>query len=91
MKNSQNITINNNILYNAWVFGAQITTIESVAFTNNVIIGVDKKPTFVDNQELVACLYVEEYISPNSNVSIKENYCLGSTAHGFAIPFTKCD
>ena len=45
VKNAQFITISNNVLYNAWVFGAQLSQIKSVTFANNVIIGVYEKPT----------------------------------------------
>lgn len=45
VKNSRNVTFDNNVLYNAWVFGAQFSQIQSVKFTNNVIIGVYEKPT----------------------------------------------
>jgi hypothetical protein len=44
-KNARNATLNNNVLYNAYVFGAQFSEIKSVTFTNNLIIGVYEKPT----------------------------------------------
>lgn len=45
VKNSQGVTISNNVLYNAWVIGAQFSQIKSVSFTDNVIIGVYEKPS----------------------------------------------
>lgn len=79
VKNSQNVTLNNNILYNAYVFGAQLSQIQSVTFTNNLIIGVSGKPTLPEGSELVACIWVEEYVNAlTDNVAIKNNYCMGS-------------
>ena len=36
-------------------------------------------------------MYVEEYVESSFLVSIKDNFCLGSTQHGFAVPMIKCD
>ena len=33
-------------MYRTYVFGAQITTVASLSFSNNLIIGVTAKPTF---------------------------------------------
>jgi len=44
-KNARNATLSNNVLYNAYVIGAQFAEIKSVSFTNNLIIGVYEKPT----------------------------------------------
>jgi len=43
VKNAQLVTLDNNVLYNAWVFGAQFSQIALVSFTNNLIIGVSEK------------------------------------------------
>lgn len=60
IKNSQNITFTNNVLYHAYVFGVQIGQTQSLIFTNNLIIGVMDKPTITAGSELVACVYVEQ-------------------------------
>ena len=42
-------------------------------------------------QELVACFATYDYINPATDeVSIRNNFCQGSTAHGWALPHTKC-
>ena len=90
-KNAKNATLTNNVLYNAYVIGAQFSQIQSVSFTNNLIIGVYGKPTLPEGSQLVACLWVEEYVDPSiDNVAIKNNYCMGSSQDGFALPFLKC-
>ena len=80
----------NNVFYDTYNFGAQIGGVRSVTFSNNLIIGVYTQPTLEENSILVACVYVEEYINPASSVAIKNNFCHGSSQHGFAFPFTKC-
>jgi parallel beta-helix repeat protein len=40
IQNSRNITITNNVLYNAWVFGVQAFSVKYFTFNNNLIIGV---------------------------------------------------
>lgn len=42
---AQNVSITNNVLYNAWVFGIQVIAPKSFTFSNNVIIGVTARPT----------------------------------------------
>ena len=42
--------------------------------------------------ELVACFGTYEYINPVTvDVTIKDNFCLGSQGHGFAFPHIKCN
>ena len=92
VKDSQNIDFSNNILYDAWQFSAQMTGIKKFTFNNNLMIGVVDRPSVTVGFELSACLYVEDYINPlTDQVSVKNNYCLGSRHHGFAVPFAKCD
>jgi hypothetical protein len=45
VKNAQNASLDNNVLYNIYVIGAQLTNIKSITFSNNLIIGVYTKPT----------------------------------------------
>lgn len=88
---ANNVTITNNVLFNAWVFGVQASDMKSFSFTNNLIIGVEGKPTIAAGGELVACFATLHYINPvTDRVTIKNNYCSGSQAHGFAVPHTKC-
>jgi hypothetical protein len=90
VKNSNNITFTNNLLYNSYVFGAQVHSTQNLTFERNLIIGVSSKPTLTAGAELVACLYVVQNPDNSSMVSYKENYCLGSEQHGFALPFIAC-
>ena len=77
--------------YRTYVFGAQITMAQSLTFSNNLITGVTAKPTFAEGRELTACLYVEEEVTLESLTTIKDNYCIGSSTHGFAVPMIRCD
>lgn len=40
-----NVSITNNVLYNAWVFAVQAKAMKYFNFTSNVIIGVAGRPT----------------------------------------------
>lgn len=90
VSNSYNLSLTNNVLYNAWVFGAQFHQIKNVTFDSNLIIGVSTRSSQPEGSILVACVYVEEYLDPTTSVSLRNNFCLGSTQHGFALPFVKC-
>ena len=50
VKNSQNITFTDNVMYRTYVFGAQITTVAGFIFSSNLIIGVTAKPTFAEGR-----------------------------------------
>ena len=92
VKDSENIDFSNNVLYDAYQFSAQMKGITKVTYNNNLMVGVVDRPTVTVGFELSACLYVEDYVDPTTdNVEIKNNYCLGSRHHGFAVPFAKCD
>jgi hypothetical protein len=91
VQNSNNISFTNNVLSEIWTYGAQFVQIKSVTFNNNLIIGVHEPPTLDDGLTLVACVYTHDYINPaTSLVSIKNNFCLGSSTDGFALPHIKC-
>ena len=45
VKIAYNVTFSNNVLYNAYVFGAQLTQFYHLVFSSNLIIGVSDKPT----------------------------------------------
>ena len=91
VKNSRNISIDNNVLYNAWVMGIEALTSNDINITSNIIIGVYDRPTLPPGSELVACLSTYQYISPTTRkILVKDNYCLGSSQHGFAFPFVAC-
>lgn len=66
IENSEKITIKNNILYNAWNYAAQLTTISKVVFDYNTIIGVQSSPSLPEGAALVACMFIEEYLDPAS-------------------------
>lgn len=86
----RNVTIHNNVFYNAWVFGIRAFTMVNFEFTNNLLIGVTARPTIPFPGELVACFATYEYIAPADNVKVNNNFCLGSQGHGFAVPHVKC-
>ena len=91
VENVRNVTIKNNVFYNAWVFGARVKGLQNFDFTNNLFIGVTARPSVPFGGELVACFATFDYISPSANVNVKNNLCLGSQGHGFAVPHIKCD
>jgi hypothetical protein len=45
IQNSQNISIDSNVFYDAWVIAVEADNVLSVNITNNLIIGVDERPT----------------------------------------------
>jgi hypothetical protein len=90
IKNSQNITFTNNIFYKGYQYLVQTNTIKTVAFNSNLMIGVMEKYTIPSGYELVACIFVETSVLSSEGVSIKNNDCIGSPRHGFAVPFQAC-
>ena len=45
-------------MHHSYVFGAQMSVVNHLTFSNNLIIGIEDKPTLTSGSELVACLYV---------------------------------
>jgi hypothetical protein len=45
IQNGRNITIDNNVFYNAWVIAVEANNVKGVTITNNLIIGVYSRPT----------------------------------------------
>ena len=90
IKNSHNISLTNNIFYKGYQYLVQTNTIQYVTFDSNLMIGVMEKYTLLPGYELVACIFVETSVLSSQKVSIKENYCIGSPRHGFAVPLQAC-
>lgn len=89
--NANNITITNNVLYNAWVFGVQINAMKSFTFTNNLIMGITGRPTVDAFAELVACFSsLFPVDAANDNVKVTDNVCQGSVSHGWAVTHIGC-
>lgn len=87
-----NVSISNNVLYNAWVFAVQAKAMKHFSFTNNVIIGVDARPTVDPSMELVACYSTYTYVNATTDyVKVTDNFCQGSVGHGWAVPHVACD
>ena len=90
--NSQNVTMINNVFYDAWVFGVEVeemTELKTFVFTNNLIIGVSPRPTVPEGQELVAGFATYKYFSPDAGNQIENNQIYGAI-HGFALPHIIC-
>jgi len=86
-----NVTFENNVFYNGWVFGVQALSITNFKFTNNLFIGIVGRPSMKYGTELIACFATYDYVNPaTANIAIKNNYCLGSQGHGFAFPHIQC-
>ena len=62
VKNSQGITISNNVLYRSYVHHFRMLTSTGIVFENNLMIGVDNQPTLAAGAKLVSCVYVEKYV-----------------------------
>jgi hypothetical protein len=86
----RNVTINNNVFFNAWVFGIRAFTMVNFEFTNNLLIGVTARPSIPFPGELIACYATYDYVDPADHVKVNNNLCLGSQGHGFAVPHIKC-
>ena len=63
----RNVSITNNVLYNAWVFGVQATGMQHFNFTSNLIIGVTGRPTINPDLELVACFATFNYVNASTD------------------------
>jgi hypothetical protein len=80
---SSQITMSNNVFYRSNGFGVSTTGIRTFNFTSNLMIGVQDSTS--------GCFSASSsYISPTSDISIKENFCLGSAGYGFSLPLIKC-
>lgn len=86
----KNVTITNNVFYNAWVFGIRALSMVNFEFTDNLLIGVTARPTVPYPGELVACFASYNYVNPADIVKVSNNLCLGSQGHGFAVPHIRC-
>jgi hypothetical protein len=91
VENSDGLIFKTNVLYDVWVIGLQATITTKLTVTNNLVIGVRGRPTLPEGNELTACLAFVEYPAQSAQVTIQNNYCHGSTQHGFAVTFVGCD
>ena len=91
MQNVNGTTVNNNVFYKAWVIGVEVNKATYITVHSNLIIGVTGRPTLQEGSELTACIAMVEYSEPLTGMlTAKNNFCLGSSQHGFAFPFQKC-
>jgi hypothetical protein len=89
---ANNITITDNVLYNALVFGVQVVSMKSFTFTNNLIVGINARPSVDSSQELIACFSSLFAVNAaNDKVKVTDNVCQGSVGHGWAIAHVGCD
>jgi len=89
--NAKSITMTGNVLYNVWVIGIQADSVADISISNNVIIGVSGRSSMPEGTDLTACMAVVNYPSPTDKVIVRNNYCQGSTQHGYAFTFVKCN
>lgn len=90
IESSENIDFLNNVLYNSHQYSVQMKSIKSLNFKNNLMVGVIDRPSVTVGFELSACLFVETSVATTDKVAVKDNYCLGSKHHGFAVPLSPC-
>lgn len=69
--------MNNNVFFNARKFHVRALAMTNFAFTNNLMIGVKRRPymVFID---LMACFVSWTEVRKSDNVMVKDNLCQGS-------------
>jgi len=90
---SVNVTVNNNVFFQAQQFIVSASGMQDYTFTNNLLIGaltpadMEGAPEGVN----VACYFQYEPVdfSTDNNV-IQYNLCQGSDLNGFILPFVPC-
>ena len=91
MENAHNITVSNNVFYNVWVNGIETHSILDVKIDNNIFMGITYRFTVHSSTDVVACVGVFTYPDPTfAKVLVRDNFCQGSSKHGFAVTFVKC-
>lgn len=89
--NSLNITVTNNVFYNARVFHVRALDISHFSFTQNLMIAATTRPTLTSGKELIACFGSWKEVDKTLDVvSVTDNVCQGSSGHGFALAYVPC-
>lgn len=90
--NSRNIALTSNVLYSVWVVGIWVDQSTDITISSNIIMGVKGRPTVSEGAELIACMAIVNYPDPLvDKVLVRDNFCQGSTQHGYAFTMVKCD
>lgn len=55
---SSSVSMTNNVFYNVYVIGIQVSQVNEVSIDDNLMIGVSDRPSVMIGSELVACFYV---------------------------------
>ena len=88
VRNSNNVTIVNNVLYESRAIGAKVSgDVKLLIFTNNLIIGVSQGSY---SNVMLACFVHYGYNDPLLTKIIRDNICQGSVGYGFVFPHVKC-
>lgn len=91
IENSEQISITNNVFYDVWVHGIETHSINDLTISNNIFMGITYRPTVHSTTDVVACVAVFTYPDPKTaKVKVRDNFCQGSSKHGFAFTFVKC-
>lgn len=65
-------------MFNARKFAVRALSLRSLDFTNNLIIGVTKRPT-TTFKDLIACFAAYDAVDPSTqDISVTNNVCQGS-------------
>ena len=89
--NGRNIRIENNVFYKGRVFHVRALHVYNYKFSNNLMMIVTSRPT-LKAKELIACYGSWLPVNQVSDrVTVSDNLCVGSSMHGFAIPYVPCD
>ena len=85
------MTIDTNVFYDVWVHGVETHQILDVKISNNIFMGITYRSTVHSGTDVVACIGVFTYPDPTfAKVLVRDNFCQGSSKHGFAVTFVKC-
>jgi hypothetical protein len=84
------VEITNNVFFSARKYHVLALQTFSFSFTNNLMIGVIKRPS-ITFDELVACYASYEAVNPKEdNIKVTNNLCQGSQGLGYAVPDVEC-
>ncbi len=72
-----------NVFYHSDGYGVVADRVKTFTYSSNLMIGVMDSST--------GCFSISGYIAPTGDISVKDNFCLGSASYGFNLPFIKCN
>ena len=78
LNNIYDVSITNNVFFNARKYHVLALKTFFFNFTDNLMIGVTKRPTIIF-KDLIACFASYEAVNPSTdNITVTNNLCQGS-------------